>query len=227
MHLKPPAKPPLLQHGARMKQPEFHRLYEAHPGPEKFELIGGMVYMASPVTWTHGEPAAELAYLLGVYKHATPGVRLGQDATTILGEESEPQPDLTLRIDSACGGQSRVNDDEYVEGAPELVAEIAYSSVSIDLNEKREDYEQAGVKEYLVVCIEEQELRWFDFTSGNEITANRKGEFRSRIFPGLWIHGEALLALDSDRLVQVLQKGLSSRAHVAFVKRLDRARRKK
>jgi Uma2 family endonuclease len=217
---------PMLHNGDRLKQPEFHRRYEAYPGPEKFELIGGTVYMASPTRYAHGRYHKALGGVFDRYELATPGVEAALEISDILGEGSEPQPDLSLRIIAECGGRSRINDDGYLEGPPELLAEIAYSSVSIDLNQKREDYQRAGVQEYLVVCIEEQELRWFDFAAGEEVGANRQGVFRSRVFPGLWIHGAALLALDSNPLLEILQEGLASRAHAPFVRRLERARRR-
>src|SRR5262245_61047564 len=116
MNIPLPIKVPPLHTGDRLKQPEFHRRYLAHPGSEKFELIGGIVYMASPVSWRHSELHAEVGGLFRLYKAATPGVRLGTDGTTILGEESEPQPDQTLRIDSKFGGRSLVNEAGYVEG---------------------------------------------------------------------------------------------------------------
>lgn len=218
---------PLLSNGDRMSQAEFHRRYAAYPDDTKFELIGGTVYMAPPVRWSHGTYHQELNLVIGLYGAATPGVEAGDNATIILGEESEPQPDLALRLLYEYGGQSQVNEDEYVEGAPELLAEVAYSSRSIDMNQKRQDYEAAGVLEYLVLCIEERELHWFHFPSGESITPNRQGVFRSRVFPGLWIHGPALMDRDSARLVKVVQQGVASREHGAFVKRLQAARRRR
>lgn len=226
MNIEVQPRPPLLHNGDRLKQPEFHRRYLAQPGSEKVELIGGIVYVASPVSWPHGEYHSELNTLLGSYKWATPGVRVGSDATAILGEESEPRPDLSMRIEPECGGQARINQEGYLEGAPELLAEVAYSSVALDLNQKREDYQQAGVREYIVACIEERQLRWFDFAAGDEIRPNRKGVFCSRVFPGLWIDAEALFNLDSAQLVASLEQGLASRAHTAFVRHLEQARRR-
>jgi hypothetical protein len=208
-----------------MRQPEFHRRYCEYPGDEKFELVGGIVYMASPLSWLHSICHEALGYLLGTYRRATPGVELCPDVTTILGEESEPQPDLTLRITHEYGGRSTVNSEGYVAGPPELLAEIAYSSRSIDLNQKRTDYEQAGVLEYIVLSIEDEQLFWFHFSSHGTITPNRRGVFRSLVFPGLWIHGGALLARDSDRSQQILQQGINSPARRAFVRQLQRARR--
>src|SRR5260370_24409970 len=100
-----PIVPP-LNNGDRLTQPEFHRRYVAHPGKEKFELIGGIVYLASPLRRPHGIYHEELSFALGLYRRATPGVELLLDATAILGEESEPQPHLALRILPAFGGQS-------------------------------------------------------------------------------------------------------------------------
>ena len=219
-------KVPPLAHGQRLKQPEFHRRYEAHPDEVKFELIRGVVHMASPARWPHGTYDLMLGTVLGIYASATPGVEGGQNASTILSEESEPQPDLALRLLPQWGGQSRLNARHYVEGAPEWLAEIAYSSRDIDLGDKRIDYEQAGVIEYLVLCVEECEVHWFHFPSGRLIKSNRHGIARSRVFPGLWIDVPALLARNSARLIEVVQQGVASPEHARFVKRLEAARRK-
>ena len=217
---------PLLVNGDRMKQPEFHRRYLTYPKDVKFELIGGTVYMASPLRYPHGTYSQELSLAFGLYRTATPGVEAADNATVILDEESEPQPDIALRLLAEYGGQSHVDDDEYLRGAPELLAEVAYSSRAIDLNQKREDYEQAGVQEYLVLSIEERQLHWFHFPKAKMIRPNRQGVSRSLVFPGLWIDNAALAARDSARLIEVVQQGLASRAHAAFVKRLQAAHRK-
>lgn len=217
---------PLLANGDRMKQPEFHRRYLAYPDDVKFELIGGIVYMASPLRYPHGAYSQLLSGVFCLYAAATPGVEGADNVTTILGEESEPQPDLALRLLAEYGGQSHVGEDEYLRGAPELLAEVAYSSRAIDLNQKREDYEQAGVKEYLVLSLEERQLHWFDFAENRLIRPNRQGVSRSVVLPGLWIDNEALVARDRPRVIELAQKGLASRAHAAFVKRLRAARRK-
>src|SRR5207237_4412540 len=122
--------------------------------------------------------------------------------------------------------QTRVNKDDYIEGAPELLTEISYSTVSIDMHLKKADYKRAGVQEYVVICVEEQELHWFDFKSGGVILPDSKGIYRSRVFPGLWIDGRALLGCKSSRVLRVLKQGLASREHAAFVRQLQAAHRK-
>src|SRR5713226_3859890 len=226
-HRRPgvPGLPP-LHNGDRLTQKEFHRRYEAYPEDVKFELIGGIVYMASPLRRLHGVYHLNLGALLARYVESTPGVEAVDNATTILGEESEPQPDLALRILPEYGGQSFTDKKDYINRAPELIAEVAHSSYGIDLHEKKDDYEKAGVWEYLVLCLEEQELYWFHFKSKRKIAPDAKGVYRSRVFPGLWIDGRALLARDSRRVNQVLQQGLASPAHAAFVRKLMKTGRK-
>ena len=215
---------PLLCNGDRMKQPEFHNRYQAYPEDVRFELVGGVVYMASPLRLTLSSYDGELGFALETYGGATPGVQVLHGATAILGEESEPQPDLGLRVLPEYGGRSRTTEDDYVEGPPELLAEIAHSSRAIDMNQKRDDYEQAGVLEYLVLCVEERELHWFHFPSRRMIRPDREGVARSRVFPGLWIDVAALLERDGSRLAAAVQQGLAAPAHAAFVRRLEKAR---
>jgi Uma2 family endonuclease len=213
-----------LMNGDRMTQAEFHRAYEAYPEDTKFELIGGIVYRASPLRRRHGRNHVVLSYLLEHYASETLGLELLDNATTILGEESEPQPDLTRRILSEFGGQSRETKQDYVEGPPELLAEVAHSSRAIDLHRKRDDYELAGVQEYIVLSVEEPKLLWFDFTAKDSIKPDRSGIARSRAFPGLWINVPALLAGQRKALIATLNLGLKSRAHSAFVKKLEAGR---
>jgi hypothetical protein len=218
---------PLLENGERLSQKEFHRRYKAYPEDKKFELIGGMVFMSSALRRRHARYDEELSFAFGLYRRGTPGVELLPNATTILGEASEPQPDLTLRILAEYGGRSRENEDDYIQGPPELLAEIAYSTRSIDLTLKRLDYQRARVTEYLVLCVEDQRLHWFHFKSGRRIYPDAEGIFRSRVLPGLWIDSAALLVCNSARVVEAVQQGLASPQHAAFVKGLEAKRRRR
>jgi Uma2 family endonuclease len=216
----------LLHNGDRLTQPEFHRRYQAYPEDEKFELIGGIVYMSSPLRRSHGRRHSQLGSIFERFSEATPGVEALDNTTTILGKESELQPDLALRVLSDYGGQSRETADDYVVGPPELVTEISHSTRSIDLHRKRLDYQQAGVREYLVFCIEEPDLIWFRFRPRGRIVPDIDGICRSRVFPGLWIDAAALVAGDRARVNEVLRQGLSSPEHTAFLRRLERQHEK-
>lgn len=182
------------------------------------------MYIDSPLKIRHGKNHLPLGTLLFAYESATPGVECCDNATIILGDEGEPQPDLYLRVLPEYGGQSRTTESDYVAGAPELIAEIAPSSRAIDLHGKRDDYTRYGVLEYLVLNLRDNRLHWFDLRAGQELAPGADGVYRLRTFPGLWVHGEALLARDFQRMMATLNEGLATPEHAAFVRRLAAGR---
>lgn len=213
---------PPLYAGDRLSQPEFHRRYEQYPADIKFELIDGKVYMASPQRRPHGTCEVDVSTLLGLYRAETPGVEAAHNTTVILGEESEPQPDFLVRVLPEYGGGT-ATEDEYIHGAPELVIEVAHSTAAIDLHDKKDDYEGCGVKEYVVACLGEPRVYWFDLAAGRARKLPADGILRSKRFPGLWIDTRALLRGDLKRMVRVLNDGLASPEHARFVRRLAKS----
>ena len=208
-----------LHSGDHLSQKEFHRRYLAYPDKARIELVGGIVYMAPPLGLPHSDHDVPFTALFWLYESATPGVHAAHNATVILANQSEPQPDLLLRILPEHGGQSRTK-GLYVAGAPELVLEVAHSSVALDLHAKKDDYQEAGVREYIVVCIEEREVRAFDLTAGTALKPDKKGVFKSGAFAGLWLDTAALFRGDKKRMIQTLEDGLATPEHAAFVKQL-------
>ncbi len=181
--------------------------------------------MASPLSRRHARSHPPLSTLLFTYEGNTPGVECGDNATVVLGDGSEPQPDLYLRIPREHGGGSDTNDDDMIVGPPELIVEIAMSTRSIDLNSKRADYARHGVKEYLVLCPKEQELFWFDLRADEALCFDADGICRIRAFPGLWIDVKGLLARNHADLMATLGRGLGTPEHAEFVTRLAVAKK--
>ena len=215
---------PPLENGDRLTRQEFERRYTAMPHIKKAELIEGVVYVASPVRAnSHGSPHADIIGWLLVYKAATHGVYLADNTTVRLDADNEPQPDALLRIEPEVGGNSHISDDDYVEGTPELIAEIAASSASYDLNDKLNAYRRNGVQEYIVWQIYENRLDWFRLQEGRYVWLHpdEAGIIRSEIFPGLWLAVNALRERDMARVLAVLQQGLQTAEHQAFVERLN------
>ena len=134
--------------GDRLSRAEFERRYQAHPEINKAELIEGVVHMPSPVHFAlHSQPHVDIITWLGLYRAATPGVVGGDNATVRLDYENVVQPDALLRLEPALGGRSQVTEDDYLAGPPELVVEIAASSASYDMHDKRRVYARNGVQE--------------------------------------------------------------------------------
>ncbi len=215
---------PPLENGDRLSRAEFERRYEVTPAKFKAELIEGVVYVASPVRAFHGVPHANLVTWLGVYGAATLGVAVADNTTTRLDLDNEPQPDALLRIE--VGGTSTISADGYIKGAPELVAEIATSSAAIDLGTKKNVYRRNGVKEYLVWQTFENQLSWFRLQDGEYLLVemDATGILKSQAMPGLWLDVSALLNGRMFEVLNVLQTGINSPEHHAFIQMLSGAR---
>ncbi len=212
---------PPLENGDRLTRPEFERRYHAMPALKKAELIEGVVYLASPLRFeSHAKPHGHLITWLGVYQAATPQVQMGIEPTVRLDIDNEPQPDGVLLISPERSGNSTLSEDGYLEGAPELVVEIAASSAAIDLGDKKRAYRRNGIQEYLIWQVFDQKIDWFQLQDGDYVALipNPQGMICSQVFPGLWLDVAAMLQGDMQRVLAVLQTGMSSAEHQAFTK---------
>ena len=200
--------PDALFEGNRLDQPTFHRLYEQTPADFKAELIGGIVHVASPVGISHSNFHIKVTRWLDSYADRIPRVHTLLDATVILDDESEPQPDGGLRYEN---GTSRLAGNRCI-GPPELVVEVSDSTIVHDLIDKRADYDRHGVTEYLVLAAEESRAIWFVRGEDGGFTELSPTDsiLKSRVFPGLWLDPDALFDLDYARVMATLNEGLAS-----------------
>jgi Uma2 family endonuclease len=188
---------PTLDAGDHLTPEEFRRRYEQRHDLKKAELIFGVVYVPSPARVPHhAEPHARLTTRLGVYSEQNPGVSVGSEATVRFDDGSEVQPDVFVRYTRSRGGRSHLVDG-YLYGPPELAAEIAASSATYDLHEKKELYCRMGVQEYIVWRTEDEVIDWWRLADGEyvPIEPDKRGVLRSVVFPGLELDVPRLLAL--------------------------------
>lgn len=214
---------PPLENGDRLTRAEFERRYEAMPEKVKAELIEGVVYLASPVRITHhAKPHSRIMWWLGSYLVFTEGVDFADNSTVRLDYDNQPQPDAVLYVKEEFGGNSYISLDDYLEGAPELVVEIASSTASYDTTEKKKIYRRNGVKEYIIWRVDDGEIDWFAWENGEYILleADQSGVIESRLFGGLRLNVKAILADDLAQVLSDLQKGLATKNHKEFVKQL-------
>jgi len=214
-------KVPPLENGDQLTRPEFERRYEAMPHLKKAELIEGVVYVPSPVRYEgHGRQHSALNGWLVVYSASTPGVAVGDNTTVRLDLDNEPQPDVLLRLTN--GGQSRVATDGFIEGPPELVAEVASSSVAYDLHQKLDVYRRHGVREYIVWRTVDNAIDWFVLRDGRyeRLSLSETEIYQSESFPGLWLDAAAMLQGDLAGVLKTLGEGIASAGHEEFVQRL-------
>jgi Uma2 family endonuclease len=209
-----------LENGDRLSRNEFERRYAAMRNLKKAELIEGVVYVPAALRFrSHGQPHGQIMTWLGIYQVFTPKVELGDNVTVRLDLDNEPQPDAVLLID---GGQARISSDDYIEGAPELIVEIAASSAAYDLYDKKRAYRRNGVREYLVWRVYDRQLDWFSLEAGEYIKLEPDNDsiIRSQAFPGLWLATSQLLSGKMNEVLAVLQQGLNSAEHQEFCQRL-------
>jgi Uma2 family endonuclease len=228
--IAPPGQQPVqpLENGDSLGAAEFLHRYEAMPDVKKAELIEGTVHMPSPVRAEHATPDSLIQTWLGTYAARTPGTKAAVNATVRLGPKDVPQPDALLRILPECGGRMRLDPKGYFVGSPELIVEVAASSVAIDLHDKLRAYCRAGVREYLVWRTRDRQFDWFvldrDFYRSNAHAS--PGVLRSPYFLGLALAVEALLNDDPAKVLDVLQNDMQTPAHAAFVAELAAKARK-
>ncbi len=221
---------PPLESGDRLTRDEFERRYNAMPNLKKAELIEGVVYMPSPVRHkSHSKPHRRINAWLTIYCESTPGTDAGDNGTIRLDTDNEPQPDATLFIEESAGGRTGISEDDYVEGAPELIVEVAASSASRDLHDKFKAYRRNGVQEYIVWRTYDKRIEWFRLQGQQYVSVEPdvKGVIASSAFPGLRLHVNALLNGEMKKVFAELQKGLKSKEHADFVKRLSQKSQRK
>ncbi|HEX8311695.1 MAG TPA: Uma2 family endonuclease [Chthoniobacteraceae bacterium] len=209
---------PPLENGDHLDTFEFLRRYEAMADSVKAELVDGIVYMASPVSLLHAEPDGLIQSWLGYYAAHTPGVAHYVNGTLILDTETTLQPDGILCLRPHAGGRTAPTVDKYLSGPPELVIEVAGSSVSLDLDQKLYAYRRHGVGEYLVWSTRDAEFYWFALEEGRFVPnpPQEDGIIRSRRFPGLHLAVHALLSMQGAQVLAALQTGLQTPEHATF-----------
>lgn len=197
-----PVVPP-LESGDRLTQPVFRERYSQHLEIAKAELVEGVVYVASPTTFErHGRQHGLLASWLGLFAAATNGdVEMAPETTVVLDDENEPRPDVLLR--RTASALSSLDENGYVIGPPELVAEVSATSVSFDMHQKLAAYRRNGVSEYLVWRVFDEQIDWFRLETGQyvRIDPGADGLMRSTVFPGLVLQPQAMLAGDATRVL--------------------------
>lgn len=186
-----------LESGDRLTRAEFHRVYCARKDIKKAELVEGVVYVPSPARLElHAEPHGHVVAWLGVYKSRTPGVRLGDNATVLLDDNNELQPDACLLREEPGG--PRLTTDGFIERAPQLVVEVPARSVSYDLHDKKEAYRRNGVREYIVWRVLDGLIDWYRLSGGEYewVEPDDDGVVDSEVFPDLCLDVPRMLAGD-------------------------------
>ena len=191
-----------LENGAVMPRHEFHRLYAQRLELHRVELVEGVVYMPSPIKVEgHADAQALIMEWLATYTLSRPELRHTGPGTVLLDDQNEPEPDAMLyrvRPGRVVGG--------YLKGAPELIVEIANTSASRDLHQKKAAYERNAVGEYIVWRVADELIDWFRLDHDRYVAAapGADGIIESVQFAGLRLAVSAALAMDRAAVLRAL-----------------------
>ncbi len=69
----------------------------------------------------------------------------------------------------------------------------------------------------------DRQFDWFRLKSGEyiQLEPNAEGIICSEIFPGLWLKKSALIAGNLARVLEVVQQGIATAEHQAFIEQLS------
>ncbi len=203
------------ENGDRLSRDDFELLCDTW-NIENAELIHGIVRMnAAAVRFReHGEPHAMIMLWLGTYATHLSDVEVGDNTSVRFDDRNEPQPDAVMFRSSS--GKCQVSVDGYLAGTPELVVEIAASSVSYDAHEKHDLYQQQGIPEYIVWRTEDRAIDWFCLIDGRYqlFTPDNQGILSSVVFPGLRLSPASMLNGDMKSVLNLLHSSSTDEQNV-------------
>ncbi|MFE4105564.1 Uma2 family endonuclease [Almyronema epifaneia] len=131
--------------------------------------MGRMRIETMPIGFAHGRDNSLLASVVSLYGTLKnlPFLSITNGSFRKTGER-ECQPDIAFYIGSDLPNIPRSNSpvDVNLYGSPTLAIEVASTTLSDDLGQKRLLYERLGVQEYWVVNVEAVEIIAFAISNG-------------------------------------------------------------
>ena len=159
---------------------------------QKADLINGVIYMASPENLDANDLFTWLLRLLGDFvEEEELGKVYGPRVAFRLEEKSGPEPDIAF-VDR---GRLSLRERGYFRGPPDLAVEIVSpDSVERDYMDKRQLYEEHGVREYVIVDEHEETVTFLRLGTNGKYreVKPRKGEYHSEVVPDFWFRAEWL-----------------------------------
>ena len=173
--------------GMRMSLDEFLALDETDG---KWELDDGVLYIMPSGTRDHQFLDLEFSRRIADYIDSfeqTPA-HIYHEMTTILSRELQraPEPDIVIVRE----GRPGVLDGRWVEGAPDIVAEILSTDRNRDRVRKRRIYAEAGVLEYWLIDPENDSVTLLELGNGEFVERAALGAddtLTTPLLPGLSI----------------------------------------
>lgn len=201
-----PQGSPTIVPASKMTFEEFLREYAG----QYAEYVDGEIIEGMTVSKTHNKLTQ---FLTGILQSFTETQRLGQVF-------SEPYP-MKMTFDNkiksrepdvffvATENSDRIK-EQYFEGAADLVIEvISPESIVRDTEDKFEEYESAGVKEYWLINPNRRTVNFYGFDEKRKykmLPISAEGIFESRVIENLWIDTNWLWRENLPNLIDILKE---------------------
>ncbi len=145
--------------GRRMTADEYLGLPETC---EQYELVDGVIIVSPSATWGHQRIAREILLQLTQFLEKNPIGEAVGDVDVRLRENLVLRPDVVF-----LSSEKAARVTSYIDEPPDLVVEIVSpGAVQRDLQDKKHDYETAGVGEYWVIDPEAGKMHFFALDAG-------------------------------------------------------------
>jgi Uma2 family endonuclease len=170
------------------------------------EWVNGKVIVMSPISQEHDRIFSWIMRVLAdfVDAHDLGSVHGPEFQVRLATVPSRREPDL-LFVSKARSGQLRKN---HLEGPPDMIVEIVSpESVERDWDEKRPEYESAGVTECWVVdpMMQRVEVHRLSATGKYEVVPEGNGWLVSTAVPGFRLKSEWFWPATRPKVVEALR----------------------
>lgn len=191
---------------AKMTYEEFLREYDG----QYAEYVDGEILSNMSVTKTHDNLVRFLQALLRFFVEQKKSGKIHgepyQMKMTFGDKTKGREPDIFF---VATENFDRIK-EQYFEGAADLVIEvISPESVVRDTEDKFEEYESAGVKEYWILNPNRRTAIFYGFDENKRykmLPISADGIFESRVIEGLWINTNWLWQEELPNLMDILKE---------------------
>lgn len=175
--------------GRRMTADEYLGLPETC---EQYELVDGVIIESPSTIWGHQRIAREILLQLTQFLEKNPIGEAVSDVDVRLRENLVLRPDVVF-----LSSEKAARVANYIAEPPDLIVEIVSpGAAQRDLQDKKHDYEAAGVAEYWVIDPEAGEMHFFTLDAGRFVPLRPVGDdLKSRIVPGFNLKLERVKAL--------------------------------
>jgi len=163
----------------------------------RYEVIDGVIHVTPAPSVAHQRASVKLLRLLAEYADRHGGTVLPSPLGVRLPGQPVPvQPDLSF----VSAARREIIGKQYIEGVPDLVAEIlSPSNFLYDRGEKFRLYQDAGVPEYWILDYRARTIEVFVLEEDEYVAAGQFAageEATSRVLPGFSAAVDSVFAAD-------------------------------